>query len=240
MSSEQTEITERYIQEIQWSDRATEHEKALVAGNIRQFAHGVMRPLLMVRETEKKMLRADLAALREQLAAEEAGRQADADAARAQREADIQELARMRCRARHAEKELAAKDATIADQAAEIERLREVVAEVTAERDERDEAVKAKVLEIAGKEARIAELEAVVGKLPKTKDGVPVVPHANMLYYPRGGRVWHCAWDYRLSNGCWLAAFGCDEDGMVLVQIDRTYRDHESAEAALAAAEAKP
>lgn len=95
MSSEQTEITERYIQEIQWSDRATEHEKALVAGNIRQFAHGVMRPLIAVKKHEKKMLRderdaalADLAALREQLAA---------------------------------------KDATIADQAAEIERLREVV-----------------------------------------------------------------------------------------------------------------
>lgn len=50
-------------------------------------------------------------------------------------------------------------DATIAAQAAEIERLREVVGEVTAERDERDEAVKAKVLEIAGKDARIRELE---------------------------------------------------------------------------------
>lgn len=136
MSSEQTEITERYIQEIQWSDRATEHEKALVAGNIRQFAHGVMRPLLMVRETEKKMLRADLAALREQLAA---------------------------------------KDATIAQQAAEIERLREewgdIHSALTMLRCDASDGNNWKTLianageELHAARARIAELEAVVGKL---------------------------------------------------------------------------
>jgi hypothetical protein len=77
--------------------------------------------------------------------------------------------------------------------------------------------------------ARIAGLEAVVGRLPVDAEGNPVVPHANLLFYPRHGRVWPCAWDYRLSNGCWLAAFGCDEEGMVLVQIDRTYRDYDAA-----------
>lgn len=241
MSSEQTEITERYIQEIQWSDRATEHEKALVAGNIRQFAHGVMRPLLMVRETEKKMLRADLAALREQLAAEEAGRQADADAARAQREADLQELARMRCRARHAEKDLAAKDATIADQAAEIERLREVVAEL-----EDNDAIGRRLTD--GHLARIAELEAVVGKLPRTADGVPTYPGMPAWFAFRDGV--HEAVLMMQSSGLRVEAyfpdgleiFRDDDDEPYEVDYSRPAYSacYSTREAALAAAEAKP
>lgn len=126
-------------------------------------------------------------------------------------------------------------DADLAALRAEIERLRadeKAVATVTTAQTQQIAALRE---QLEAKDERIRELAAVVGKLPVDAENNPVVPHANILFYPRNGRVWPCAWDYRLSNGCWLAAFGCDEEGMVLVQMDRTYRNRESA--ALAAAE---
>lgn len=39
-----------YINSLEWSDQATDHEKALVAGNINSFAQGVLRPMMIVKD----------------------------------------------------------------------------------------------------------------------------------------------------------------------------------------------
>lgn len=46
-----------YINNLQWSDQATEDEKTLVAGNINGFAMGVLRPLLIVNKVHREKLR---------------------------------------------------------------------------------------------------------------------------------------------------------------------------------------
>lgn len=49
-----SEITENYIRGIEWID-ASEHEQAIVAGNIREFSYNVMRVLLVIAKEQRRM-----------------------------------------------------------------------------------------------------------------------------------------------------------------------------------------
>lgn len=67
--------------------------------------------------------------------------------------------------------------------------------------------------------ARIAELEAIVAKRPKTADGVPVVP---------GSEVWHPEYMWRP----WWVEY-CDSSGGYFVPINPDRRGNEWDEAAV-------
>lgn len=65
-------------------------------------------------------------------------------------------------------------------------------------------------------ETRIAELEAVVEKLPKTADGVPVVPGADRVW------IWSCGTAHRMMLNAWTGA-----DQARLLPLDVVIGSHE-------------
>jgi len=84
-------------------------------------------------------------------------------------------------------------------------------------------------------EQRIAALEAIVAKLPKTKDGVAVVPCVDRLWYPYPGRQalpssrW--SWSLNWDRDRWTLAF-IGWDGELHFSPEECYSTKEAADAA--------
>jgi hypothetical protein len=89
--------------------------------------------------------------------------------------------------------------------------------------------------ELAWRDARIAELEAIVAKLPKTADGMPVVPQVAHVWYvhPTGKVVGFAPTIDDITQGWWCHNGGRDpDDNWTHVTLADAYSTRQAAEAA--------